>query len=178
MISNNKVNMVLQWLSVLARVVLGGIFIWSAIYKIKWPYVFLGNVYDYEIVGPRFGILIAMVLPWVELFVGMCLLGNILTKGAILIATGMMGLFVFLHAFAIYNGLAIRCGCFGVIGVESVSYLSLFRNCLLLILCVICFGFGPDSNFAAFFTRSFLWGKLKLFSRILGRAKNLSRISE
>lgn len=153
---NNKINIKIQWLSALARIIIGGIFIWGAIYKIKWPYIFLGSVYDYEIVGPQFGILIAMVLPWIELFVGVCLFGNILTKGAILIATGMIGLFVFLHAYAIYNGLAINCGCFGVSSAEPVSYSSLFRNCLLLILCVICFGFSLDFDIAACFKRGFL----------------------
>jgi len=152
----NKMNIIFQWLSVWARTVLGGIFIWSAIYKIKWPYIFLGNVYDYEIVGPQFGILIAMTLPWIELFLGVCLLGNLLTKGAILIATGMMGLFVFLHAYVIYKGLAISCGCFSVSDVQPVSYLSLFRNCLLLILCVIYFGCSLDFDFVACFKRGFL----------------------
>lgn len=156
MIFNNKRSIVFQWLSVLARTVLGGIFIWGAIHKIKWPYLFLGNVYDYEIVGPQFGILIAMTLPWIELFVGVCLLGNILTKGAILIATGMMGLFVFLHAYVIYEGLSISCGCFSVSYADPVGYLSLFRNCLLLILCVICFGFCLDFDFVACFKRGFL----------------------
>lgn len=142
-----KSIIIFQHLNVLARIALGGIFIWSAIYKIKWPYIFLGNVYDYEIIGPKFGILIAMVLPWVELYVGICLIGNLLTKGAILIATGMMGLFVFLHAYAIHNGLLIDCGCFGINSSEPVNYLSLLRNCFLFLLCLFCLVFSY--NFAA-----------------------------
>ena len=139
MISKSMGNVSYQWLAGLARIVLGGVFVWGAIHKIKWPYMFLGNVYDYEIVGPQAGILIATVLPWLELFVGVCLLGNILFKGAILLATGMMGLFVFLHASVLYRGLGISCGCFSISESHPVSYASLIINCFLLMVCVIYF---------------------------------------
>jgi hypothetical protein len=151
-----RTNMGVQWLSVLARIALGGVFIWSALYKIKWPYMFLGSVYDYEIVGPRCGILIAMVLPWTELFVGVCLLGNVLTRGAIVMAGGMMGLFVFLHAYVISKGLGISCGCFSGSAVEPVGYLSLITNCLLLALCLVYFVFSVDRDFPGAFKRDFL----------------------
>jgi hypothetical protein len=135
---DGKKIVIFEWLGVLARTALGAVFVWSAMYKLRWPYMFLANVYDYEVLGPQSGILIAMTLPWIELLVGMCLLGNLLTKGAVLLATAMMGVFVFLHASVIQRGLAISCGCFSGSAAEPVSYSSLIRNCVLLLLCGIC----------------------------------------
>ena len=45
------------------RLGLGAMFIASSLPKIRLPYEFLSSVYNYEIVGPKMGVLVAMVLP-------------------------------------------------------------------------------------------------------------------
>ncbi len=67
-----------------ARLALGCLFIYGSLPKIRQPYDFLSNVYGYELVGPKLGMLIAMVLPWLELFTGICLVGGIFISGALL----------------------------------------------------------------------------------------------
>lgn len=137
MASNSRASTVVTCLSVLISTIVGGVFIWSALYKIRWPYVFLGSVYEYEIVGPKFGILVAMALPWIELLVGVCMVGRILTKGAIVVAAAMMGVFVFVHASVLHRGLEIGCGCFSVSEAGHISYVTLLRNGLLLAACLV-----------------------------------------
>jgi cobalt-zinc-cadmium efflux system protein len=80
------------------RVALGCLFIYSALPKIRQPYDFLHDVYNYEIVGPKLGLLVAMVLPWMEFMVGVCLLGGIFISGALLVCMGMAAMFSFVVA--------------------------------------------------------------------------------
>ena len=45
------------------RLVLGVMFLMSALPKIRQPYDFLGDIYGYGIVGPKLGVLVAMTMP-------------------------------------------------------------------------------------------------------------------
>ena len=77
------------------RIGIGCIFIWGSLPKIRQPYDFLSSVYGYELVGPRLGMFVAMTLPWLELFVGICLIGGIFVGGALLTSAGMAAMFTF-----------------------------------------------------------------------------------
>jgi hypothetical protein len=118
-------------------IVLGVILLASALPKIFHPYHFLGNVYEYELVGPRLGTAVAIVLPWLELILGVCLVGGICLGGALLTASGLMAVFMFAQASAIHRRLAISCGCFGA--GEAVGYGSMIRTALLLLTAVMAY---------------------------------------
>ncbi len=109
------------------RLGLGFLFIMSSVPKIRQPYVFLGSVYGYELVGPKLGVLVAMVLPWVELFAGVCLVGGVFVGGALLASMGMGVLFTFVLSYALWNHLDISCGCFSSSAAGKISYLTLIR---------------------------------------------------
>jgi hypothetical protein len=114
------------------RLALGTTFLIGALPKIRQPYDFLGNVYGYEIVGPKLGMLVAMTMPWAELLVGICLLGSIFVGGALLVSLGMGAMFTFVLSWAIYHGLDISCGCFGA-GTNQIGYGTLIRAILITI---------------------------------------------
>jgi putative oxidoreductase len=116
------------------RIGLGCMFLWSSLPKIRQPYDFLSAVYSYELVGPRLGMLVAMTLPWMELLVGICLLGGVFVSGALLASTGMGALFTFVLASALYRGIEISCGCFNTSAGDKISYLTLFRAIFILLL--------------------------------------------
>ena len=118
--------------TLVVRVGLGCLFLWSSLPKIRQPYDFLSNVYNYELVGPKLGMLMAMTLPWLELLVGICLVGGIFVSGALLASVGMAAMFTFVLASAFYRGLEISCGCFGA-SAEIISYSILIRVCLILL---------------------------------------------
>jgi putative oxidoreductase len=121
--------------SVLAvRLGLGFLFIMSSVPKIRQPYVFLGSVYGYELVGPQFGVLVAMALPWLELFVGVCLVAGVFVGGALLASTGMGMLFTFALASALWRHLDISCGCFSSSATGKISYLTLIRAIALTLV--------------------------------------------
>jgi len=121
-------------LTLLARFGLGCFFLWSSLPKIHQPYDFLSSVYNYELVGPKLGMLVAMVLPWLELLAGVCLVGGIFVSGALLTCIGMSAMFTFVIASALYRGLEISCGCFSSSDAGVISYWTLIRACVILLL--------------------------------------------
>lgn len=134
--------------SVLVRVGLGCLFLYSALPKVRQPYDFLGDVYAYEIVGPTLGVVMAMTLPWLELLTGICLLGGIFISGALLVSMGMAAMFTFVISWALYQGLNISCGCFGS-GTETITYVTLIRAVGILLVSLVAYGaviwFGPPT---------------------------------
>jgi putative oxidoreductase len=121
------------------RIGLGIMFLWSALFKIRQPYDFLHAVYAYEIVGRQMGVLIAVLLPWLELIVGVALITGLFAAGAMLVCTGMGGLFTFVISWAIYHDLGISCGCFSAEGQGQVGYLALIRAIAIMVVGLILY---------------------------------------
>jgi hypothetical protein len=108
-------------------------FIASSLPKIRQPYDFLSNIYGYELLGPKMGVLVAMTLPWLELFVGVCLVGGVLVGGALLISCGMGAMFTCVLASALVRSLEISCGCFSS-AADKISYVTLIRAIVIMLL--------------------------------------------
>jgi hypothetical protein len=103
----------LRWRVLAARLILAGIFIYASLYKIAHPAAFANDVYNYQILPNVLVNLTALVLPWLELFLGLCLLAGIWLPGAVLTANGLLILFLAALLFNLARGLDINCGCFG-----------------------------------------------------------------
>ena len=125
--------------TLVVRLALGCLFLWSSFSKIRQPYDFLSSVYNFELVGPKLGVLVAMVLPWLELLVGICLIGGIFISGALLASIGMAAMFTFVLAWSLYQGLEISCGCFSASGGGIISYSTLIRACVILLFSVAAY---------------------------------------
>jgi hypothetical protein len=111
---------------------LGLIMLVAAWPKIVLPYEFLSDLYAYQLAGRELGVLAAMILPWMELCVGLCLLLNIFRSGALLAAVALASSFVVAQGWVLYHGLQISCGCFGGAS-EMVGWFSFLRTCLLFL---------------------------------------------
>jgi uncharacterized membrane protein YphA (DoxX/SURF4 family) len=135
-------------LVLIVRLALGCLFLWSGISKIQTPHEFLGNVYDYQMVGPVLGVLVAMILPWFELVTGVCLLGGVLVAGMLLACMMMACIFIVAIGWALHYDLNISCGCFGDVNGPAIGYGTLARAFLILAVSSLCYGlevFGyPD----------------------------------
>ena len=121
------------------RLGLGCLFLYSSLPKIRQPYDFLSSVYNYELVGPKLGVLVAMTLPWAELLAGVCLVGGIFVSGALLVSIGMAAMFAFVLASALYRGLEISCGCFSASGAGVIGYSTLIRACAILLASIAAY---------------------------------------
>ena len=125
-------------LFVIIRLALGCLFLYSSLHKIRQPYDFLSDVYSYELVGPKLGMIVAMTLPWLELMVGISLIGGIFTGGALLASAAMGAMFTFVLSFALYRGLDITCGCFSS-GGGLISYSTVIRASVILLLSIVAY---------------------------------------
>jgi len=95
----------------LARLVLGGVFVVASIDKIADPAAFAASIGNYRLVSNEIGLVAATVLPWLELFCGLALVSGIATKGSALLTFIMLILFTAGVASALARGLDISCGC-------------------------------------------------------------------
>jgi uncharacterized membrane protein YphA (DoxX/SURF4 family) len=99
-------------LALAARLVLGGVFIYASLDKILHPAAFAQAVFNYQILPAQLVNLMALVLPWLELIIGMLLLSGIWLPGAVLGVNLLMVTFLSALVFNTARGLNISCGCF------------------------------------------------------------------
>jgi uncharacterized membrane protein YphA (DoxX/SURF4 family) len=106
-----------QWkqdgpVALFARLILGAVFVYASIDKIIHPVDFAEAVYNYQIL-PGFLInLTAVLLPWLELILGLFLIIGLFREGSVLIVTGLLVVFLGAMVFNLARGLDIHCGCF------------------------------------------------------------------
>lgn len=126
-------------LFLIIRLGFGCLFIWSSLPKLRHPYDFLSSVYGYELVGPKLGMFTAMVIPWIELLVGICLIGGVFVSGALLTCVVLLAIFSFCHGSVLYRGLAISCGCFSTSSPDLISYTTLIRTCVIWLTSIVAY---------------------------------------
>jgi len=129
-------------IAVLARWLLGGLFVYLGLTKALHPVEFLKLVRQYEMVGsPWLLNSIAAALPWFEVFCGLLLLAGVAVRGSALISLLMLAPFTLLilrRALALsaaktipFCAVAFDCGC----GTgEVVACHKLVENCALIFL--------------------------------------------
>jgi uncharacterized membrane protein YphA (DoxX/SURF4 family) len=116
------------------RLVMAGVFIYASIDKIIHPDLFSQAVYNYQVLPGYLVNLTALILPWLELTLGVCLLINRWMAGASALAAVLMALFVGLTFFNLARGMDISCGCFSTAPDEDpITVLTLVRDILFLI---------------------------------------------
>jgi uncharacterized membrane protein YphA (DoxX/SURF4 family) len=128
-----------RWLplgSLLLRVMLGGIFLWRGLSKLRQPYDFLSAVYNYELVEAQVGLWLARVIPWLELAIGLCLVLRVWEKGAWVWASMLLAFFMLAQVSALHRGLLIPCGCSSNTS-EIVSFRSALATSFLFIMSLI-----------------------------------------
>jgi uncharacterized membrane protein YphA (DoxX/SURF4 family) len=102
----------LRWSQVAARLIMAGIFIYASIDKIAHPAAFAKDVYNYQILPDALINMTALVLPWIELLLGACLLAGIWLPGAVITVNGLLIVFLASLIFNLARGLDVNCGCF------------------------------------------------------------------
>ncbi len=108
----NKLFKLTEWLPLMTRLFLGGLFIYASTNKILHPAYFARAVYNYQILPDALINLTALVMPWLELLLGVCLVGGVWLPGATVISTGLLTVFIGAIIFNQVRGLNIHCGCF------------------------------------------------------------------
>jgi len=123
-------------LVLMCRLIVGGVFIFASLDKLQHPNAFALVIHHYRLVP--YGLLhpFAMLLPMLELIVGVALVLGIKQRGAALICVLMNLMFMGAISLALYRGLDISCGCFNTDGGHGVGLTLLWRDALLLLACL------------------------------------------
>jgi uncharacterized membrane protein YphA (DoxX/SURF4 family) len=111
-----------EWIGVLARWILGAVFVYMGLNKAFHPVDFLKIIREYNMVESHVALnFIAATLPWFEVLCGLMLLGGIAVRGSALVLIAMLVPFtltVLSRAMAIHTAdgiplCAVRfdCGC-------------------------------------------------------------------
>ena len=137
-----------------ARIVLGGVFIYASLDKISHPELFAEAVYNYQL-SPEVAVnLVALCLPWLELLSGGLLVLGVWVRGSSLILGGLVVVFLAALVINLGRGLDIHCGCFTTQGSGPMTILTLFRDSLFLVLALFLFWLYQIKNVPVKFSLS------------------------
>ena len=95
-----------------SRMILGAVFIYASIDKIIHPADFAKAIYNYQILPDFLINFIAIVLPWLELVLGIFLIIGLFREVSVFMITFLMLVFFGAIVFNLARGLDIQCGCF------------------------------------------------------------------
>jgi uncharacterized membrane protein YphA (DoxX/SURF4 family) len=137
-----------EWISVAARWILGGLFVYMGLNKALHPVDFLKVLREYQMVESHVLLnFIAALLPWFEILCGSLLLGGIAVRGSALMLLLMLvpfSVIVLNRALGIHEAKAIPfcaisfdCGCGAG---EVVICHKLLENSLLIVLSALLLG--------------------------------------
>ncbi|MAV71203.1 MAG: hypothetical protein CMG04_10955 [Candidatus Marinimicrobia bacterium] len=118
-----------KYLLLLARILLGVMWVLAGVEKIADPSQFSRDISNYHLLP--FGIenTVAIILPWLELFIGLSLIFGLYISSASLISGVLMLVFVIFIAQAMVRGFNIECGC-GLKEGQMVGWGKIFENLL------------------------------------------------
>jgi uncharacterized membrane protein YphA (DoxX/SURF4 family) len=111
-----------RWAGLVARLVVGGVWIWAGVLKLPHPESSVTAVRAYQLLSPSVGDAVGRVLPMLEIVVGACLVLGLLTRFAGLLSALMLVAFIVGIASVWSRGIAINCGCFGDGGVDPDAF--------------------------------------------------------
>jgi uncharacterized membrane protein YphA (DoxX/SURF4 family) len=101
-----------DYLTLLARLLVGGMFVYASFYKIIDPGAFAKSIWYYHLVPGKWINLMAIVLPWLEIVCGLALIVGFWHRGAALWSNIMLLVFIAALSSTIVRGISIDCGCF------------------------------------------------------------------
>jgi len=101
-----------DFLTLLVRLTVGVTFIYASYYKVVEPALFAKSVWYYHMLPGSLINLTALILPWVELLVGLVLIFGVCYRGAVFLANLMTIIFILALIVSIARGISIDCGCF------------------------------------------------------------------
>ena len=132
----NIMNKIHPVLILIIRFLLGLIFVYASYDKILDPEKFARDISNYHVVPFGLENTIAIILPWLELIIGLGIIIGVCINASVFISGGLLIVFIILIAQAILRGFNIDCGC-GLKEGEVVGWSKIIENFLFLGACYI-----------------------------------------
>lgn len=147
----DKLKIAQPWLTLICRLVLGGVLIAAGVLKIGNLQKSAMAVRAYELLPISLANFLGYSLPWVEIGIGLLLVTGALVRIAGLVGAVTMLAFIIAISQAWARGLSIDCGCFGgggTIDPSQTKYLSeIIRDIGLMALGIYLYLY-PKGRFA------------------------------
>lgn len=102
------------YLKIAIRMVLGFLFLYASLDKIIYPPKFAEVIYNYRLLPVELLNMCAIIVPWIEAFIGISLLMGFWIETSAFILSTITVLFIIMIISAITRGLNIECGCFSL----------------------------------------------------------------
>ena len=99
-------------LPLICRVILGIIFIYASYDKILDPIGFSKNIHNFHITPVEVENLAALIIPWLELIIGIFLIFGLFLEGTTSIVIALLVFFIIILSQAVFRGIDVHCGCF------------------------------------------------------------------
>ena len=99
-------------LPLIFRVILGIIFIYASYDKILDPAGFSKNIHNFHVTPIAVENLAALIIPWMELIIGVFLIFGVFLEGSTSITIGLYIFFILILSQAVFRGIDVHCGCF------------------------------------------------------------------
>jgi uncharacterized membrane protein YphA (DoxX/SURF4 family) len=106
----------------IGRLALGVVFLYAAYAKLHYAgawhlrdyhFLFAFGINSYDMLSFDGALLLARVLPWVEVALGLLLISGLALRWVGVVTTALLIVFMYALSRAALKGLAINCGCFG-----------------------------------------------------------------
>lgn len=105
-----------RWTGLLARLIVGGVWVWAGLLKLPHPETSVSAVRAYQLLPTDLAETVGHVLPTLEVVLGVCLIAGLLTRVSGLLSAVLQLAFVIGIVSVWARGIEISCGCFGTGG--------------------------------------------------------------
>lgn len=112
----------MRWLGVIARLVVGGVWVYAGLLKLPHPDTSVTAVRSYQLLPTGLADTVGHLLPMLEIVVGGCLVAGLLTRFAGSLSALLQAAFIVGIISVWSRGIAIDCGCFGNGGADPDAF--------------------------------------------------------
>lgn len=126
------------------RLYLGIVFLPAGLGKLTNRDHFSQNLLDYKVLPSFAALTFARILPWLEIAVGLAFFSGLAVRFASIIAGLLLASFIAALIVNLKQGRSIACSCYGVLGNHVISWGTVTRNTILLLLATILVLNGND----------------------------------
>ena len=122
-----------ELVSLACRLFLAGLYLWAAHDKVWDPASFAAAMARYDLLPMVLVNPASVLLAWLELVMGLCLLVGLATRAAALWAAGLLAFFTGLMIYAGITGVGFDCGCFPGQAGHPAGYEAAVRDALMML---------------------------------------------
>ena len=134
-----------DWIAFVLRLGLGGVFLAAGGLKVGHADVFASEIAGFELLPHALIAPLALLLPFLELMIGVYLVLGLFTRFAAWFAAAEMALFAGAIGLAVVRGIHVSCGCFGPSDTATTSWSEVGRDIGFAVLGIIIALMAPGA---------------------------------